>query len=62
MSSPEQRERDLRDIDAILANEGFKPEEAPQWYKDLKAQYIQGAVSSDEMTKTVLHNLKNNNF
>lgn len=57
MHDQDERRKSLEDIDAILANEGFRPEEAPSWYKELKAKYIRGEIASEEMTRQVLEKL-----
>ncbi len=57
MREEDIRRKNLEDIDAILANEGFRPDDAPSWYKELKAKYIRGEIASEEMTKQVLENL-----
>lgn len=51
------RRKNLEDIDAILANEGFSPDGCPDWYKELKVKYIRGEIASEEMTKQVLEKL-----
>lgn len=57
MLSESERKKNLEDIDAIFANEGFDPEKAPDWYKTLKRKYIAGEITSQEMTNEVLKNL-----
>ncbi len=57
MLSEKERAKNIEDIDAILANEGFEPGKAPDWYQELKRQYIAGEIDSAEMTQIVLKNL-----
>lgn len=60
MLSEKDRAKSIEDIDAILTNEGFDPSQAPDWYKELKRQYIAGEIESQQMTEAVLKNLANN--
>lgn len=57
-----ERAKNVEQTDAILALEGFKAEEAPQWYKDLTKEYVAGNITAEQVTQKTLEKIKSGNF
>jgi hypothetical protein len=58
----QERAKIVEQTDAILALEGFKASEAPQWYKDLTKEYVAGNITAEQVTKRTLEKIKSGNF
>lgn len=50
----EKRREIVEQVDAIHRLEGFKPEEAPDWFKELTEDYVLGRVAAEEATQKAL--------
>lgn len=50
----EKRREIVEQVDAVHRLEGFKPEEAPDWFKELTEDYVLGNVSAEEATQKAL--------
>src|SRR5690554_5425689 len=55
----EKRREIVEQVDAIHRLEGFKPEEAPDWFKDLTEGYILGNLTAAAVTQKALEFIKN---
>jgi hypothetical protein len=59
--TPEQARREnVEQSEAISRLEGFRPEDAPQWFHDLTEAYIQGKVSAEQATQFALARITEN--
>ncbi len=54
----ERRREIVEQVDAIHRLEGFEPEEAPEWFKELTHDYILGKVTAEEATQKALELIK----
>lgn len=55
----EKRREIVEQVDAIHRLEGFSPEEAPDWFKDLTKDYILGNLTAEAVTQRTLDFIKN---
>lgn len=55
----EKRREIVEQVDAIHRLEGFKPEEAPDWFKDLTEDYILGNLTAESVTQKALEFINN---
>lgn len=63
LSAEIERRREIVDqIDAIHRLEGFKPEDAPDWFKELTEDYILGKVTAEAATQKALEFIKSSAF
>lgn len=58
----EKRREIVEQVDAIQRLEGFAPEEAPDWFKELTEDYILGKVTAEAVTQKALEFIKNRNL
>lgn len=58
----EKRREIVEQVDAIHRLEGFTPEDAPDWFKELTEDYILGKVTAEAATQKALEFIKNRNF
>lgn len=58
----EKRREIVDQVDAIHRLEGFKPEDAPDWFKELTEDYVQGKVTADAATQKALEFIKSSAF
>lgn len=58
----EKRREIVQQVDAIHRLEGFTPEDAPDWFKELTEDYILGKVTAEAVTQKALEFIKNRNF
>lgn len=58
----ERRREIVEQVDAIHRLEGFTPEEAPSWYKELTKDYILGKVTAEAVTQKALGFIKSGKF
>lgn len=58
----EKRREIVEQVDAIHRLEGFAPEDAPDWFKELTEDYILGKVTAEVATQKALEFIKNRNF
>ena len=58
----EKRRERVQQVDAIHRLEGFTPEDAPDWFKELTEDYILGKVTAEAVTQKALEFIKNRNF
>ncbi len=58
--TPEERRENVEQSEAIGRLEGFNPDDAPQWFHDLTAAYIQGKVSAEQATQFALARITEN--
>ncbi len=54
----EKRREIVEQVDAINRLEGFKPEDAPDWFKELTEDYIVGNITAEEATQKALEFIK----
>lgn len=54
----EKRREIVEQVDAIHRLEGFTPEDAPDWFKDLTEDYVLGRVTAEEATQKALDLIK----
>ncbi|MDZ4262246.1 MAG: antitoxin VbhA family protein [Pseudomonadota bacterium] len=54
----EKRREIVEQVDAIHRLEGFKPEKAPDWFKELTEDYIMGNVTAEQATQKALEFIK----
>lgn len=54
----ERRREIVEQVDAIHRLEGFAPEDAPDWFKELTEDYILGNVTAEEATQKALALIK----
>lgn len=55
----EKRREIVEQVDAIHRLEGFTPEDAPDWFKELTEDYILGNLTADAVTQKALEFIKN---
>lgn len=58
----EKRREIVDQVDAIYRLEGFTPEDAPDWFKELTEDYILGKVSAEAATQKALEFIKSSAF
>ena len=58
----ERRREIVNQVDAIHQLEGFTPEDAPDWYKELTEDYILGKVTAEAATQKALEFIKSSAF
>ena len=58
----EKRREIVEQVDAIHRLEGFTPENAPDWFKELTEGYILGKVTAEAATQKALEFIKNRNL
>lgn len=58
----ETRREIVEQIDAIQRLEGFTPEDAPDWFKELTEDYILGKITAEAVTQKALEFIKNRNL
>lgn len=54
----EKRREIVEQVDAIHRLEGFTPEHAPDWFKELTEDYVLGKVSAEAVTQKALEFIK----
>lgn len=54
----EKRREIVEQVDAIHRLEGFSPEGAPGWFKELTEDYVLGRVTAEEATQKALALIK----
>ncbi|MGN0921121.1 MAG: antitoxin VbhA family protein [Cellvibrio sp.] len=55
----EKRREIVEQVDAIHRLEGFKPGDAPDWFRELTEDYVLGKVSAEAVTQKALEFIKN---
>ena len=58
----EKRREIVEQLDAIQRLEGFTPEDAPDWFKELTEDYILGKVTAEAATQKALEFIKSGAF
>lgn len=58
----EKRREIVEQVDAIHRLEGFTPEDAPDWFKELTEDYILGKVTAEAATQKALEFIKSSAF
>lgn len=54
----ERRREIVEQVDAIHRLEGFTPEDAPDWFKELTEDYILGKITAEAVTQQALGFIK----